>query len=240
VTFAVALAPVNRSWRSVIQASSRPAASGRRDASGRAAVVWRYDRGRAVTHPQPPDNKETVDLVDRFHAGADGAFDDLYRRYRDEMLLAVRLGMGRQLRAALQSEDVMQSVVMQAFQAMPRFQVREPGGLRAFLHRLVRHKLVDHARALRAKKRAGTTALTASQADAIAEPAPPTYSDPRYAVLERALADLPDDMRAVVRLRRFEGLSSQEVAARLHKSDDAVRKLYSRAIARLSVLASAP
>jgi DNA-directed RNA polymerase specialized sigma24 family protein len=50
---------------------------------------------------------------------------------------------------------------------------------------------------------------------------------------------MPDDMRAVIQLRRFEGLSSQETAARMRKTDDAVRKLYSRAVARLSLLAGA-
>lgn len=185
--------------------------------------------------PTPPDSTETLELVGRLQAGRDGAWDDLYRRYRDEMLLSVRLGMGRQLRESLQSEDVLQSVALAAFQAMPRFELQRQGGLRAFLHKLVRHKLIDHARALRAKKRAGTTPLTPSQIGQLAEPEQPTYSDPRYDAVERALAAMPEDMRAVIRLRRFEGLSSQETAARMQKNDDAVRKLYSRAIARLSL-----
>lgn len=178
----------------------------------------------------------TAEFVRNLERDADGAWDEFYRRYRDEMLLAVRLGMGRHLRAALQSEDVLQSVVVQALRAMPEFEAREPGGLRAFLHRLVRHKLIDHARALRAKKRAGSTPLTDSMSDALPTTPTPTYSDPRYDALEKALAALPDDMRTVIRLRRFEGLSSQEAAARLQKSDDAVRKLYSRALARLALV----
>lgn len=190
-----------------------------------------------VNLPEPPDSTETIELVNRLQAGQTGAWEDLYRRYRDEMLLTVRLGMGKRLRESLQSEDVLQSVALAAFQAMPRFEARQSGGLRSFLHKLVRNKLVDHARALQAKKRAGTTALTPSHADRLAEPEVPAYSDPRYDTIERALAQMPDDMRAVIQLRRFEGLSSQEAAERMQKSDDAVRKLYSRAIARLSLLA---
>jgi len=189
-----------------------------------------------VDLPTPPDNSETLELVGRLHDGREGAWDDLYRRYRDEMLLAIRLGMGRQLRQSLQSEDVLQSVAMAAFQAMPRYEHQRSGGLKAFLHKLVRHKLVDHARALRAKKRAGTTPLTESQMGQLAQPEAPTYSDPRYEAIERALNEMPEDMRAVIRLRRFEGMSSQETAARMQKSDDAVRKLYSRAIARLTLM----
>ena len=193
-------------------------------------------RKQTMDLPTPPDASETVELVGRLHSGQEGAWHDLYRRYRDEMLLTVRLGMGRQLRESLQSEDVLQSAVLAAFQAMPRYQHEHSGGLRAFLHKLVRHKLIDHARTLRAKKRTGTTPLTESQMGQLAQPEAPTYSDPRYEAIERALNEMPEDMRAVIRLRRFEGLSSQEAAARMQKSDDVVRKLYSRALARLTLM----
>lgn len=51
--------------------------------------------------------------------------------------------------------------------------------------------------------------------------------------LEAAMARLPEDLREVIVLRKCEGYTSKEVAARIGKSDDAVRKLYSRAMARL-------
>ena len=175
--------------------------------------------------------------------GEDGAWDELYRRYRDELLLAVRAGMGPQLRAVLQSEDVLQSVAMAAFAAMPQFEARPReetaggSGLRGFLHKIVRNKLVDRARHAAADKRKGAVPLTPSVSEGLADPhAAPTYSDPRYERLERALLQLPEDMRQLIQLRRFDGLSSQEVADRLGRSDDAVRKGYSRAIARLSLL----
>ena len=72
--------------------------------------------------------------------------------------------------------------------------------------------------------------------DNLGTPVPPSYSDPRYERLERALQTLPPDMREIIRLRRFDGLSSQEVASRTGHSDDAVRKLFSRAMARLTLL----
>ena len=62
----------------------------------------------------------------------------------------------------------------------------------------------------------------------------PAFFDPAFERLERCLARLPDDMQAVVVLRKLEGFSSKETAERLGKSDDATRKLYSRALARLS------
>jgi RNA polymerase sigma-70 factor (ECF subfamily) len=179
----------------------------------------------------------TLDLLRRFQGGEERAWDELYRRHRDELLLSVRSGMGPRLRGAMQSEDVLQSVALEAFRGLKDFDGQRPGGLRGFLNRLVRTKLIDRARALGRRKRSGGVPLGEALAESLAAPDAPVYDDPRYAALERALRELPPDLREVIRLRRFEGLSSKEAAARLDRSDDAVRKLYSRAMARLALLA---
>lgn len=188
--------------------------------------------------PEPPDEAGSVELLERLRRGAAGAFDELYRRHRDELLLSVRAGMGPRLRAAMQSEDVLQSVAMEAFQVLQRTPA-PAGGFVPLLRRLVRHRLVDRARALRRQKRAGEVAMTDSAVDGLGTPPPPSYSDPRYERLERALHALPTDLRDMIRWRRFDGLSSQQIAARTGQSDAAVRKTFSRAMARLSLLVEA-
>src|SRR5205814_1359129 len=50
--------------------------------------------------------------------------------------------------------------------------------------------------------------------------------------VERALARLPDDYRAVLLLRYREELPFEEVARRLGRSANAVRKLWARAVDR--------
>jgi RNA polymerase sigma-70 factor (ECF subfamily) len=186
--------------------------------------------------PDPPDEAGSLHLLRQVRAGRPEAFDALYRRHRDELLLAVRAGMGAGLRAAMQSEDVLQSVAMEAFAVLRRTAEPPAGGFTALLRRMVRHRLVDRARALRRHKRAGTVPLSDSMAAELGQPQPPTYDDPRYLRLERALLALPADLRDVLRLRRFDGLSSQEIARRTGRSDDAVRKMVSRAMARLTML----
>ena len=65
----------------------------------------------------------------------------------------------------------------------------------------------------------------------------PQYRDSeRFERLERGIEGLPNDMREVILLRKVEGLPSKEVARILGRSDDAVRKLYSRSLARLTTL----
>ncbi len=195
----------------------------------------------AMDLPAPPDERTTLDLVQRMQRGEDAAWRDLYDRFRDELLLAIRSQLGPQLRSALQSEDVLQSVALEAFRQMPGFEDRGRGSLRGFLHLLVRRKVIDQARAAARGSRGRTTPLTDSVADGAAAPLPePLYRDPRYLHLERALAALPEDLREIIRLRRFEGLSSKEAAAVLGRSDAATRKLHSRAVARLTLLMEPP
>lgn len=187
--------------------------------------------------PGPPDDARSLELLAKLRAGDSEAFAVLYRRHRDELLLAVRAGMGPKLRAAMQSEDVLQSVAREAFEVLRRSPSPPHSGFTGLLRRLVRHRLIDRARALR--RRGEMLPLGDTVAEAAAAPAAPDYSDPRYERLERALRALPEEMRQVVRLRRFEGLSSQEVAARTGRTDDAVRKLFSRAMAKLALLIGA-
>jgi len=188
--------------------------------------------------PPAPTERETVDLVTRAQAGDQGAWRRLYERHHDELLFAIRQGLGPRLRASLESEDVLQSALLEAVKALPRFTDRGEGGLRAFLHRLALNKIRDRADTYGARKRSGGVPLTDTMADAIPDAAsPPTYHDaPRFERLERALQKLPPEMREIILLRRVEGLSSKEAAGRLGRNDAAARKLFSRAIAKLALL----
>lgn len=196
----------------------------------------------ASEFPVPPSDDSTLELVDRMKAGDEDAFGELYRRYHDELLFAVRAHLGPGLRAALQSEDVLQSVAVDAFRALRDFEPRGPGSLRAYLHAMVVNKIRARADWFGAVKRAGTVPLTPSRAAGIpeADAAPSYYEAERFERLEKALAVLPDEMRQVIVLRKIDGLSSREVAARMDRSDDAVRKLYSRAMARLATTLGEP
>jgi RNA polymerase sigma-70 factor (ECF subfamily) len=51
--------------------------------------------------------------------------------------------------------------------------------------------------------------------------------------LQAALARLPEDYRTVLRLRNWDGLPFAEVGRQMERSEEAVRKLWSRAILRL-------
>lgn len=187
--------------------------------------------------PVPPEEDATRELVRRLQGGEAGAWDAFYGTYRDELLFYVRARLGRRLRSVLESEDILQSVALEAVRALPRFEVRGSGSLRRFLHTLVLNKIRDRADTFGAAKRAGVVPVDAELGlERVAQDCTePVYQDPLYADLERALAELPDDMREVVIQRRIEERSSREVAEAMGRTDEAVRKLYSRALARLAL-----
>ncbi|MBL8857364.1 MAG: sigma-70 family RNA polymerase sigma factor [Planctomycetes bacterium] len=183
----------------------------------------------------------SVELVHRIQGGDSTAFEDLYRRYHDPLLFAIRARLGTHLRTALESEDVLQSVFKDALSDIQRFEARGGDSLAHWLHVCVLNKIRAKAEFHGAAKRSGAEPLTATVADGLAAPSlEPQYFDAeRWGSLEPALARLADDAREVVILRSVEGLSNEDAARALGRTPAATSKLYTRALARLGVLLAA-
>ncbi|HHI79751.1 MAG TPA: RNA polymerase sigma factor [Planctomycetes bacterium] len=187
---------------------------------------------------QSDDFGETMDLVRRIKDGEQEAWEEFFRRYHDDLLFSIRSGLGKRLRGVLQSEDVFQSVALEAFRDAGRFEYRGKGSLKAFLHRMVQNKIRDLGDWIGAAKRAGTVPL----GDSILAGLPSAGEEPRYfdeerfGALEACLGALPQEMREAIVLRKIEGLGYAELAERLGKTEPAARKLFSRAMGRLALL----
>jgi len=183
--------------------------------------------------PGEPDEAETLALLGRARGGDEAGWRELYERYHDPLLFWVRTHLGPGLRRHLQSEDVLQSAALVWFRDLERFEYRGKGSLQRFLRRLILNKIKDRADFFGAARRAGAVTLDETALSAGGDVG---YRDPEtYDRLERALAVLPDELREVVLLHKVEGLPTQEIAERMGKTDDAVRKAYSRAIAKLAL-----
>jgi RNA polymerase sigma-70 factor (ECF subfamily) len=186
-----------------------------------------------------PSMDASLDLVKRIQDGDSRAWDELYLRYRDQLILSIRCRLGPGLRSHLESEDILQSVFRDALSDLHRFEPRRPRALNHYLHTCVLNKIRTKADYFGAAKRSGETALTDGLSQQLPDPAEgtPQYHDSqRYEALEGALARLSEEMREVVLLRRVEGLSNQETADVLGKTPAAASKLYNRAVARLAML----
>ncbi len=183
--------------------------------------------------PGEPAEGETLVILERIRGGDRDGWSELYRRYHDPLLFWIRMNLGSRLRRFLESEDILQSAAVEWLRELDGFEYRGAGSLQRFLRRLVLNKIRDRADFHAAQKRGEPEALDERR---LAAQAPAAYRDPEtYERLERALLALPEELREVVLLHKVEGLPTKEVAARLGKTDDAVRKAYSRSLAKLAL-----
>ena len=169
---------------------------------------------------------EVQALVARAQDGDGGAFGELYERFSPE----IQRYLLRQLRGRNEeAEDLAAEVFVKALRRLGSYQAR---GLpfAAWLYRIARNHLIDHLRSPRHRVLTSLDAVSDLPA-ADAERALAGTLD-RHELAE-ALAGLSDDQRRVVSLRFLGGLTTAETARLVGKSEDAIKKLQARGLARM-------
>jgi RNA polymerase sigma-70 factor, ECF subfamily len=191
---------------------------------------------------EPVDLQGDESLIERSRAGDAGALERLFDRHRPALEARIRRHLPPAVRRRVSVADVVQETRILAFQRTDGFEPRRDGAYRAWLLRIAELKAREALRA-----HAGTSKRAVgreeakdlhreSSAAAAAGPSPSEAAmgaERRDDVL-RALGTLSPDHREVIRLARFEGHPIAEVAARMGRSTDAVKRLYGRALARLA------
>ena len=187
----------------------------------------------------PPTGGPTDDLVREAIAGRPDALDALYTRAAPRVLAYVRVRMGRSLRSRLDSRDILQATLLKSFQRFGEFQGSGAPALMAWLARIAEREILDradyHQRARRSSLREtpieGQNGLEARVTSVLSR----MIRDERAEKLAAAMEGLSDAHREIILLRKFQGLSFKEIAARLEKSDDACRMLLARALTSLTL-----
>lgn len=155
----------------------------------------------------PTSNGTTLQddgLIRRSRAGDREAFGQLVSRHQAAVYRVVRGILGD----PAESEDVAQEVFLKAYANLARF--RGESSFFTWLYRIAVNE------ALRARKRRTPQTLEALPETEVPPPEPEAEEEgPSLRTLQRLLARLPDDYRAIVTLRDLEGLSYQEVAETL-------------------------
>jgi RNA polymerase sigma-70 factor (ECF subfamily) len=164
---------------------------------------------------------------------------------RPALLAFIERRLGPALRGKIEPQDVAQEVAVRA--------LREPaageGDPFAWLCRLAEQCIVDGHRHFAAGKRdtgrevpgnvpAGEDGLdlVALLTASMTTPSLAAVRSERQQQLNAAVATLPEEQREALRLRYGEGLATRDIAARLGKTDVAVRVLLSRTLQRLREL----
>jgi RNA polymerase sigma-70 factor (ECF subfamily) len=139
-------------------------------------------------------------------------------------------------RMQLEASDLVQQTMLQGYSRLDQFRGHSASEFAVWLRTILRHQLMDairqHERAMRCASLDGglgdeladTGAVTASTAAQRKE---------SVAALMRALAQLPADYREVLLLRHDLQLSFSEIAARMNRTESAVRYLWGRAALKL-------
>jgi RNA polymerase sigma-70 factor (ECF subfamily) len=156
--------------------------------------------------------------------------------------------MGNELRSKLESVDLVQDVLVSALRDLRKFTYKSEGDFVRWLSRITENRLRDNLNKLHAGKRdirrevrLDTHGPTLEDSFAAAlEPVDATTPSAILSKREeldklaRAIDALKPEYRQVIVLTRIEGLAYREIGDKLGKSADAVRMLFSRAMAALS------
>jgi RNA polymerase sigma-70 factor (subfamily 1) len=187
----------------------------------------------------------TGDLLARARAGEPDALNLLYERMSTRLLGFVRLKLGRELRARVESRDILQAALLKSHQRLGEFRGGDTRSLMAWLAKIVEHEIrdsVDHmhrqrrdaAREVPLEDDAPVAAITRSALSRV-------ILNDEAQRLEAAIESLSADHRTVILLRKFEGLSFAEIGQRMARNEDACRMLLARAMTALTLrLAGAP
>jgi RNA polymerase sigma-70 factor (ECF subfamily) len=187
---------------------------------------------------------DVCQLLGQARAGDTDALGAILESFRPYLALLARLQVGRRLQGKADPADVMQETFLEAFRDFAGFRGTTEGELMAWLRQILARNLANlvrryhrHGRDVRLERRLEDELEQSSRSLGLA--APQSTPSQRAAARERAvrlaaaLEALPRDYGEVIVLRHLEGLPFAEVAARLGRSLDSVKKLWARALGRL-------
>lgn len=175
------------------------------------------------------------------------ALGRLLELYRGYLSLLARLQISRRLQGKVDAADLVQETFLEAHRHFARFRGASEGELIGWLRQilagvianLVRRYLGTRCRDARLERQLAVELDQSSRlldrGLAVAESTPSERAVRCEESLRLAavLEQLPDNYREVLILHHLEGLTLPEVAHRLGRSKDSVKKLWLRALGRL-------
>jgi RNA polymerase sigma-70 factor (ECF subfamily) len=179
------------------------------------------------------------------HAGSADALGQALEACRGYLLLIAQQELDADLRAKGGASDLVQETFLKAHRHFGRFHGSTEEELLAWLRRLLLNNLADFRRLYRATdKRRASREVALEAGDSSAErgavlaadepsPSKAVMGAERAAALQQVIDTLPEDYRRVLQLRHQEEQSFEEIGRRLHRSANAARKLWARAVERL-------
>jgi len=193
--------------------------------------------------------QKTRELVTLAKDGDKSALNRLYTVYAERVRWMVRFRMGTELRSKLESMDLVQETLIHALKRLDDFTYKDEGDFVRWISKIAENEVRGNLRRLHAGKRdirkevrfdedGPTTGPGFVESPGFIRTTTPSVIMSRkdeMVKLEKAMDELKPQYREVIVLTKIEGLSYKEISEKLGKSNDAIRKLVSRAMAELTV-----
>lgn len=206
--------------------------------------------------PSPPkavsvsesDQIDDLDLLRTSLEGNEEAFNEVLLKHRERLKRMIALRMNDRLQGRLDASDVIQDTFVEASRALDAYLENPKLPVFLWLRHLAGEKLIQaHRKHLTTQKRAaereqrilgGTPAATSMSlaiqlAGKMTSPSQAAEKKEATDQLMQALESMNEIDREILTLRHFEQLTSRETATILDMSNDAVKKRYVRALAKL-------
>ncbi len=179
--------------------------------------------GYGVLAAEPESEAE---LVQRARNGDNEAFGRLYERSLDRVYRYIYFRVTDDETA----EDLTSKVFLKAWESLPRFKAGNSPFI-AWLYTIAHNAVIDHYRTKRQ-----TASLDEIASLPATDPLPDEQYDSLFAAraLRESLQQLTGLQRAVVTMKLIDGMNTEEIAGRLHKSCGAVRALQMRGLQALA------
>src|SRR5438132_7238177 len=196
---------------------------------------------RVLVGPNPEQ------LLRQAKAGSGPVLGELLELYRDYLGLLARLQINCRLQARLDASDLVQETFLKAHRHFGQFCGTTEEELLSWLRQILATTLANSVRRhygtqrrdLRLERELAAELDQSSQVLDQRLMAPGSSPSQRASrreqavVLAEMLGRLPEDYREVVILRHLEGLTFPEVAQRMGRTVDSVKKLWARGLAQL-------
>lgn len=179
-------------------------------------------------------------------ARSPGAIGHLLEACRGYLLVVAGEELASDVRVKMANSDLVQQTLVEAYQGFGGFRGATAGELLAWLRRVLLNNVVDTTRGFRATEKRALHREVSLEADGSYEglvrglvAADPSPSMQAIATEERerlfrSLAMLSEKDQQIVRLRNWEQLPFAEIGRQLETTEEAARKLWTRAVRRLA------
>jgi RNA polymerase sigma-70 factor (ECF subfamily) len=182
-------------------------------------------------------------LLARARAGDEAARGRLLELYRNYLRFMARSLISQPLQARLDASDLVQETFLKAYREFGGFLGSTEPELVAWLRQILVHALADQVKRHRAGSRdvrreepleaildRSSLAIQERLAAPLSSPSSRAIRREQAVILADALETLPADYREVFELRILKHIPVEEIARRMGRSVNAVRKLWTRAM----------